>query len=181
MEQVLIDKIRKGDEEVFEEFFRTWYPKLCLFANQYVQSPDLSRDVVQEVFIRIWDNREEFEVHSSLKAYLYQAVKNQSISHLRKKKTTVDILEATEIESDRYEMDEISLFKGQSFSSRIWREVDQLPERKRTIFTLYRKHGLSYKEIAEVMGIKRKTVENQMGRAVHFLKEKLQSIYQSEE
>jgi RNA polymerase sigma-70 factor, ECF subfamily len=180
MEQDIIEKIRSGDEKVFEEFFKTWYPKLCLFANQYVGSPDLSRDIVQEVFIRIWDHREEFEVRYSLKAYLYQAVKNHSISYLRKTKPVTDLSEIIGVPGDEYLPEEELLFRNKSFSDRIWREVEELPERKRTIFTLYRKHGLSYKEIATVLGIKRKTVENQMGRALHFLRERLHAVYDSD-
>lgn len=180
MEQELIDKIRQGDEKAFEELFRTWYPKLCLFANQYVHSPDLARDVVQEVFIRICDHPEEFDIYNSLKAYLYKAVKNQAISQLRKEKPTVDVSEAIDSVSNCYEIDEEFLFGSRSFSARIWEEVKQLPERKCTVFTLYQKHGLSYKEIAQVMGITVKTVENQMGRAVIFLRERLQEVYTSE-
>ncbi len=179
MEKQLIEKIRAGDEQVFEELFRTWYSELCLFANQYIGSADISRDIVQEVFIRIWDNRENFHIHSSVKAYLYRAVKNQAISHLRKSKPSTDISEAYNTRSVIYEMDENLLLKDESLTNQIWKEVGKLPERKRTIFTLYRKHGLSYKEIAEVMGITRKTVENQMGRALFFLRESLQSVYQS--
>ncbi|MCC5905297.1 MAG: RNA polymerase sigma-70 factor [Balneolaceae bacterium] len=180
MEKELIEKIRKGDEEVFGELFRTWYSDLCLFANQYVGSADLSRDVVQEVFIRIWDNRENFNINSSVKAYLYKAVKNQAISQLRKTKPSTDISEALNTKSDLYEMEEILSYRDEPLTNQIWKEVRELPERKRTIFTLYRKHGLSYKEIAEVMGITRKTVENQMGRALLFLRERLQKVYLSD-
>lgn len=180
MSQELINSIRKGDEKAFEELFRTWYHKLCLFANQYVGSADISRDVVQEVFIKIWDQHKEFEVHCSLKAYLYRSVKNQAISYLRKTKNITEIPDINGLSSDDYDLDEDALFRNISFSKRIWKEVEELPERKRTIFTLYRKHGLSYKEIAVVMGITRKTVENQMGRSLNFLRERLQAIYYSD-
>jgi RNA polymerase sigma-70 factor, ECF subfamily len=180
MEEVLIEKVRKGDEQAFEELFRTWYPELCLFANQYVGSVDISRDVVQEVFIRIWDNRENLGIHSSTKAYLYRAVKNQAISQLRKTKPSTDISEALNTKSDLYEMDETQLFRDESLTNQIWREVRELPERKRTIFTLYRKHGLSYNEIAVVMGITRQTVENQMGSALHFLRDRLHKVCSSD-
>jgi RNA polymerase sigma-70 factor, ECF subfamily len=177
MEEGLIDSIRNGNEEAFEELFRAWHPKLCLFAHQYVGSADISRDVVQEVFIRIWDQHEVFEVHYSLKAYLYRAVKNQAISYLRTTRKDAEISDAIGSTSDRYMLDENNLFKYKSLADEIWREVEKLPERKRTIFTLYRKHGLSYKEIATVMDISRKTVENQMGRALHFLRERLQAYH----
>jgi len=113
MERELIEKIRKGDEEVFGELFRTWYSDLCLFAHQYVGSADLSRDVVQEVFINIWDNHENFSIHTSIRAYLYKAVKNQAISQLRKTKPSTDISEALNTKSDLYEMDEIFFYKDE--------------------------------------------------------------------
>jgi RNA polymerase sigma-70 factor (ECF subfamily) len=67
----------------------------------------------------------------------------------------------------------MSVLTTEELTEKVWKLVDTLPERRRAIFVLYRKHGLSYKEIAEVMGIARKTVENQMGKSLQFLREKL--------
>ncbi len=171
--QILAERIRSGDQQAFETVFHTYYPKLCVFSNSYVKSLDISRDVVQEVFIKIWDNRENFQIRQSLKAYLYQAVRNHSLNYLEKKnqkrRLEDSLKRQKEIESDSSPTD----LNTEELSEKIWKLVDDLPERRRTIFILYRKHGLSYSEIGEVMDIKRKTVENQMGKSLQFLRDQL--------
>lgn len=169
----LVRRIREGDKEAFETLFYKYYAMLCVFSNTYVRSIDTSRDVVQDVYIKIWDNRENFHITQSLKAYLYQAVRNQSLNYLEKNSQKLrlqdDLTRLREIESAEYETE----LNTEELSEKIWKLVDQLPERRRTIFILYRKHGLSYKEIGEVMDISRKTVENQMGRSLKFIREQL--------
>lgn len=169
----LVKKIREGDKDAFERLFHKYYARLCVFSNTYVKSIDTSRDVVQDVYIKIWDNRENFFITQSLKAYLYQAVRNQSLNYLEKNRQKLRLQEnlsrQRELESDENEVE----LNTEELTEKIWRLVDQLPERRRTIFILYRKHGLSYKEIGEVMDIKRKTVENQMGRSLKFIRDQL--------
>lgn len=169
----LVEKIRTGDRSAFEKLFYQYYSRLCVFSNSYVKSLDLARDVVQEVFIKIWDNRENFYITQSLKAYLYQAVRNQSINFLQLKKQKLQLekrlLKQHEMGKSVHNAD----LNTEELTEKIWNLVEELPERRRTIFILYRKHGLSYKEIAEVMGIARKTVENQMGKSLQFLRDQL--------
>lgn len=169
----LVNKIREGNKSAFETLFYKYYARLCVFSNTYVKSIDTSRDVVQDVYIKIWDNRENFYITQSLKAYLYQAVRNQSLNYLEKNSQKLrlqdDLSRQREIESGEHETE----LNTEELTEKIWKLVDQLPERRRTIFILYRKHGLSYKEIGEVMDISRKTVENQMGRSLKFIREQL--------
>ena len=170
----LIKRIRSGDHNAFEELFHLYYSQLCVFSNSYVKSLDLARDVVQDVLIKIWDNREDLQINHSLKAYLYMAVRNQSLNFIQQKKQIERLekrlkkqLELNDfIKRDEQNTAELTL--------KVWKLVDKLPERRRTIFILYRKHGLSYSEISEVMGIARKTVENQMGKSLKFLREQLE-------
>jgi len=169
----MVDRIRSGDQYAFEKMFHTYYSKLCVFSNSYVRSLDAARDVVQEVFIKIWDNREEFEVRQSLKAYLYQAVRNQSLNHIEKSKQKRRLSESLRKHEDLLDEEHPIDLNTEELTQKIWKLVEELPERRRSIFILYRKHGLSYKEIAEVMDIKRKTVENQMGKSLQFLRERL--------
>lgn len=172
--EVMVERIRSGDHGAFEKLFHLFYPQLCVFSNSYVKSLDFARDVVQEVLIKIWDNRENFYINQSLKAYLYTAVRNQSLNFIQQKKQ-IERLELrlikqqelnSTIKKEEPDTDELT--------QKIWKLVDKLPERRRTIFILYRKHGLSYSEIAEVMDIARKTVENQMGKSLKFLREQLE-------
>jgi len=169
----LVERIRSGDRDAFEKLFHQYYSRLCVFSNSYVKSLDLARDVVQEVYIKIWDNRENFYINQSLKAYLYQAVRNQSLNFLQQKKQKDRLEERLKKQYEMGEETETVQLNTEELTEKIWKLVEQLPERRRTIFILYRKHGLSYSEIAVVMDIARKTVENQMGKSLKFLREHL--------
>ncbi|HKL15059.1 MAG TPA: RNA polymerase sigma-70 factor [Balneolaceae bacterium] len=172
-EKNIAEKIRAGDQCAFEKMFLSYYSKLCVFSNSHVKSLDVARDVVQEVFIKIWDSHKEFEIRHSLKAYLYQAVRNQSLNYIEKNKQKRRLTNRLRKYEDLLKEENPSNLNTEELTQKIWKLVDELPERRRSIFILYRKHGLSYKEIAEVMGIKRKTVENQMGKSLIFLRERL--------
>lgn len=168
-----VEKIRSGDQYAFEKMFHIYYSKLCVYSNSYVRSLDVARDVVQEVFIKIWDNRQEFEISHSLKAYLYQAVRNQSLNFIEKSNQKRRLSESLRKHQYFFGEENPADLNTEELSQKVWKLVDELPERRRSTFILYRKHGLSYKEIAEVMGIKRKTVENQMGKSLQFLRDRL--------
>lgn len=169
----IVEKIRSGDQCAFEKMFHIYYSKLCVFSNSYVKSLDAARDVVQEVFIKIWDNHQEFEIRHSLKAYLYQSVRNQSLNYIEKSKQKRRLGESLRKHEELLKEENPEDLNTEELSQKVWKLVDELPERRRSTFILYRKHGLSYKEIAEVMGIKRKTVENQMGKSLKFLRDRL--------
>jgi len=172
--KLLVERIRSGDHVAFEELFHLYYAQLCVFSNSYVKSLDFARDVVQEVLIKIWDNKENLFINQSLKAYLYTAVRNQSLNFIQQKKQ----IERLEIRLKKHEEFKSNIKNEEpdteELTKKIWELVDKLPERRRTIFILYRKHGLSYSEIAEVMEIARKTVENQMGKSLKFLRDQLE-------
>ncbi len=171
---ILAEKIRAGDQEAFEKLFHKYYARLCVFSNSFVKSLDISRDVVQDVFIKIWDNRDNFYVKQSLKAYLYQAVRNQSLNFLQQKKQKERLEERIKKQYEASEEIHGDELNTEELTAKVWKLVETLPERRRTIFILYRKHGLSYNEIAEVMSIARKTVENQMGKSLQYLRENLE-------
>lgn len=181
-EKETIQKINQGDEGAFENVFHLYYDRLCMFSAGYVGSADQARDIVQEVFIALWENRQNLTIETSLKAYLYQAVKNRSINALIKNNRIRALKERLLFQAD-HKSDSIMSDAGyaeihilsrettaETGLENIWLHVSQLPEKRKAVFTLHRKHGLSYKEIAMVMGITRKTVENQMGKALKYLR-----------
>src|SRR5690625_1502679 len=112
----------------------------------------------QEVFIKIWDNREDFTINQSLKAYLYQAVRNHSLNHIDKQNHRRRLQRSLKKHRETLHNEPDSELNTEELTQKVWKLVEQLPERRRTIFILYRKHGLSYAEIGEVMEISRKTV-----------------------
>lgn len=80
----IFERIKNGDEKAFDDIFDTYYAGLCVFANKYVEDIDLAEDIVQELFIKMWVKREQLNVNSSLKSYLFQSVNNSAIKRKRK-------------------------------------------------------------------------------------------------
>lgn len=172
-EQSLVKSIRDGNEEAFEKMFFEFYAPLCRFSKGYVGTVESARDVVQEVFIKIWSKREKLHIHTSVKAYLFQAVRNHSLNELEKR-NRYQTFEEEYIKEAEVESTPDSDENSKELTKVIWQIVEEMPEKRKAVFTLYREHGLSYKEVASVLGITRKTVENQMGRALNFIRERIE-------
>lgn len=173
-EQDIVKQIQRGDKAAFEKIFFEYYPDLCLFALSVVQNRKASEDVVQNVFLNIWEIRKQWDINTSLKAYLYRAVKNRAINYskkqnnYRKKKSRyLKRVQTQPIPPDTNQP------HRQNTVTRIWEIVDAMPKRRSMVFTLHRKHGLRYKEIAKVMDITPKTVENHMGYALKQIREEI--------
>lgn len=174
-------KIRSGDKAVFEELFFEYHNKLIRFASTLTKSRELARDTVQDVFLKIWRNREDWELHYSIKVYLYQAVRNQALNLLEKKKARLRLKKnyQSEIESHDKEFKQDEALYGNLTEmeirklKRIWELVEEMPERRRISFELNRRHGFSYEEISNVLDISKKTVENHIGQAIKYIREKI--------
>lgn len=163
-------RIKEGDEKSFDFLFHKYYPVLCLFAAKYLKDMDLSRSVVQQVFIDIWIKREKNSITGSVKSYLFQAVRNKSIDHLRKVKPTVEISEMKEKPDNDTFSDVMEIAE---LNNRINSAINQLPDKCREIFLLCRMNGLKYHEIAEKLDVSVKTVEMQMGIALKRLRKNI--------
>lgn len=177
-DQQWVRRIREGDAAAYKELFYTYYEDLCAFSAQYAGSYDAARDAVQTVFAQIWERRAEWTVHTSLKAYLYQAVRNRGLNArraARRRRAVTPALDEVVTHVPRAKTPEPLQFE--QLSEAVWEAVHQLPERRRMVFLLHRQHGCTYAEIAQIMGITPKTVENQMGRALKTLREQLTSDY----
>lgn len=175
-DQQWVREISRGSEAAFKALFFEFYPHLCSAALSIVGSRSRARDVVQDVFLKLWKRKAEWEVHTSLKVYLYQAVRNEALNHAQKEKSHRKLKQRfAESVSGSQEIVEVAQSAEQDpeLVTLIWEIVEELPERRRFVFFLHRKHGLSYKEIAEVMDITRKTVENHMGAALSDIRERL--------
>lgn len=156
-------RIKNGDETAFNRLFGLYYTVLCHFASKYVSDLDLSRSLVQQVFVDLWIKRDSLEVNYSLKSYLYNSVRNRAIDHLRITKDKVEISDAIK---NSYHAPFRDLVEEAELNDRINKSINKLPEKCREIFILCRYDGLKYSEIAEKLGISIKTVEMQMGIAL---------------
>jgi RNA polymerase sigma-70 factor, ECF subfamily len=171
-----IEGIRSGDEKSFREVFLKYYMPLTSFAADIVNSYEHGEEVVQEVLLYIWEKRETWDPQASLKSYLYQAVSNRSINFIKREKSHLKNMERyyheliTNIKTTKEEEEDL-----QDRVRAVWASANKLPKRRYLIFVLHKLHGLSYKEIATSLQISVKTVENQMGKALQFIRDDLES------
>lgn len=152
---------------IFDSLFREFYQDLCRFAYKYLQEEELSDDVVQEVFINLWEKRKNIPEIASFKSYLYKAVRNKCIDTIRKQLRNSTLLttddDFSEISYIDYSFENI---EKEELKLKIEESISSLPINCRNVFTLSREAKLTYGEIAEELGISRKTVENQIGIAI---------------
>jgi RNA polymerase sigma-70 factor (ECF subfamily) len=164
----LVERIRRGDERAFEQLFCEYYYDLCSFAYQFTSCNERAKDLVQDVFIKIWNRREKWKVHCSVKSYLLKAVRNSAINHINKRSHRSEVRETFSrevLQNIKPSVDQ-GIDKKDKLVDQIWEAVVAMPKRRRRVFILYHRHGLSYIEISEVLDISRKTVENHMGLAL---------------
>ncbi len=157
------------NETVFEMLFRTHYASLVVYARRFLNDTDAARDVVQSVFIRIWERRDETPI-LNIKGYLVQSVRNRCLSMLKERKRTGSIEEAGRIKDEEPELPDEELFE------KVQEVIAMLPPQCQKVFVMNRFDGMKYKEIADTLGISVKTVEVHMGKALKFIKEKLPTV-----
>lgn len=172
--QKLAKQIQQGDIRAYELLFKAHYQALCNFANTYLNNIAESEDLVQEVFVKIWDKRHDLDITSSIKAYLFQAVKNACFNHIKHQKVKNKHKEHLIHQSDS-SIDSNDQLETKQLSILIEEAIEKMPEKRREIFYLSRHEGLKYQEIAEKLNISIKTVETQMGLALKHLRNELKS------
>lgn len=149
----------------FEIFFRRLYLPLGMYALRIVDDADIAEDMVQEAFLITWEKLESGLEISNFKAFMYKCVRNECLTYLSSQKDKVGeefIPEAGEEEIDTSFRD-----------ARIWKAIDELPEKCREIFLMSKRDGYSNEDIADELGISIKTVKNQMTKAFSRLREAL--------
>lgn len=165
--------IANGDRKAFEALFRLHYRPLCAFALPYLKDVDKAEDLVQDLFFRLWLDREKVNIVTSVKAYLFAAVRNRCLNAM---KTGGRVRALNEELHDTPQEEERSEDEHAERIGRVQAAIEALPIERRKVFKLSRYEGLKYHEIAERMGISVKTVENQMGQALKSLRRELADL-----
>lgn len=176
-DQKLITGIRTGDLEAFEELYRQYYVYLCLIARHIAGNPSDAEEIVSDVFIRLWKNRERTEITFSIKAYLVKAVYNTSFNYIEQKKaiqTLPDSIDTSDFKLLAWESDyPLGQLYEQDIRNILEHSISSLPEGCREIFLLSRNDNLKYREIALKLGISVNTVKTQLRIALSRLRQDL--------
>lgn len=175
----LFDEIRLGNQKALETLFAVYFPRLNDFARNVVKDNVVSQDIVQDVFVKIWEKRDEVET-INLEAYLFRLVRNRCLDHIKHMRVVHNRMQEIEISSkfeELYRIDFIGdapyLLFEKELISKIEETVKKLPDRCREVFILSRVNKLKNKEIADKLSISIKNVERHLSRATQSLRENL--------
>ncbi len=168
-----ITSIRNGNTAVFESLFKKYYKPLCAYAITVLKDKDYSEEIVQQVFVKIWERRSMLNITTSLKAYLYQSVRNDCLNVLKHEKVKEQYRRYKVIDMQQQHDSASHRLASRELEEQIQNAIDALPEQCGIIFRMSRFEELKYKDIAEQLDISVKTVENQMGKALKLMRTKL--------
>lgn len=164
---IVLEELRNQNKSVYNNVFNHFYRGMVLYANNFLYDKDASEDIVQEVFISLWENSGDIEIKSSLKAYLYAMVRNKCLNYLKSIKITDDInlidLNSILVWEEDFEM--ISEEEKRILYTQILKIIETFPESMQEIFKLKFVENYKYIEIAEKLDISVNTVKTQLKRA----------------
>lgn len=176
--QSVKERIERGDQQAFRVLFDTFYSRLMQFAISMIKTKDVATEIVDEVFVKIWQQRQQILSIQNLKVYLYTATKNTSLNYISKrtKEQLIEPFDFIDVQLRDSESPEQQMITSEIFK-KIKSVVDELPPRCKMIFKLVREDNLKYKEVAEILNLSVNTVDAQMVIAVKRISEKVMADF----
>ncbi len=170
------------NEELFDVLYDLYYQKLYIFAYSYISSKEDAEEIIQDVFVKLWKNRNKLSSVSNITGYIYKVTRNSCLDFLRTKKNVLAI-ESNMLQQQNLlnlhalSDDPSSLIIEKELEAQIMMEISKLPEKCRTVFVKSRIEGLKHKEIAEDLEISTKTIENHISKALRLLKKRFKDFF----
>lgn len=161
--------LKKQPERAMELIFRHYYGYVCKRILRVVHQESLSEDIAQEVFMEVWKKRKDLVIRTTFKAYLGRAGVNRALNHLRNNRPEL-FAEQDALEAESTPASVVQEMEAKDLRKQIDKAIEGLPERCRLVFSLSRFEHLTNKQIAAQLEISEKTVENQMTKALRFLR-----------
>lgn len=166
-EEIIWQQIRERNMPVFESYYKEHFKAFFLVAHKYVKSIPVAQEIVNDVFLKIWEDAGSITIDTSLKAYIYKAVINRSINAFNKQqKEKENQLELARLPVAFYEEKQI---EANELKAQLYKAIDNLPDQCKKVFQLSRFEGLRQQEIADRLGISIKTVKNHITHALKVL------------
>lgn len=170
----LLIRLKNGDMLAFDKVYELFSHKLFSFVFRILKDEAEADDVVQEVFVKIWESREKLDDYKLLNSYIFTIAYNNSIDLIRKKINNSKYLEHLKISATiNFIPATVSQIEYNELVHEVEKLVANLPERQKQVYLLHREEGLTYPEIAERLGISKNTVENHMVKALKYLRHNL--------
>jgi RNA polymerase sigma-70 factor (family 1) len=179
--QLCLQIAEHDDEAAFGELFNVYYPKLLLFTEAILKSRELAEEAVEDVFLKLWENRKVLPAINNVNYYLLVAAKHKALDYLEKmKKQAVISLDEVELEFGDIPINpENTLISAENIRI-IQAIIHDLPPRCRLIFRLIKEDGLKYREAADLLNVSVKTIETQMSLALSKIGAALQTRFPSQ-
>lgn len=176
-ENFLLSDLRQDNKEAFSLLFQKYYTDLVLFCGNFVRDKSSCEDIVQSIFLKLWNDRKNIRIETSLKSYLLRAVRNSCFDEFRH----LEIVRQYESDPDHsvldsYDTENYILYSD--LSAHLQQALDQLPAAYREAFEMNRFEGLKYREIAVRLNVSERTVEVRVGKALEMLRKLLKDFYQ---
>lgn len=172
-ETYLVNQLRSGDEKAFSCIYETYWKALFNHAYKRLYDQEMVRELIQDLFTELWEKRENIHIHTSLKAYLYTALKFKVLNHIKAQIVREKYVARIKLSASQStnQVEEQTNFN--ELNSALQSVLDKLPPQPRKVFALKRNAGLSYQEIAERLQISSSTVEKHMIKALKIIRENL--------
>ena len=167
---ILINRLRSGDESALTELYNKFWQSLFVSSYNVLKDKELCEDIIQDIFMNIWHNREKLEINISLKGYMYACARYQVFNQFKKNKDKIHVELFEDLDKRfQYSTPETQLMH-EELLNQINSIVQALPEKCQLVYKLSREEQLSHKEIAERLDISTKTVENHITKALHVIR-----------
>ena len=166
--------VGQGVEDLFEQVFKSHFKSLHAYACTIMRDAMPAEEIVQNIFLKLWEKKEEITIKENISVYLYRAVHNESLNYLRHRKVRSAYQSYAMRQHKQTEQEKpAEKVVMKELEKKLEVALQELPEQCRTIFQLSRYEDLKYREIADRLGLSVKTIENQMGKALKLLRLKL--------
>jgi RNA polymerase sigma-70 factor (family 1) len=163
-EEIIWKRIQKKDNKAFESYYKMHYKSFFVMACRYLKNTEQAEEIVNDVFMKIWEDGNKISIDSSLKSYIYRAIINRSLNEIQKNKKDLNLaIDLYNTQEESYELREI---EENELKIKLFKAIDLLPEQCRKVFQLSRFEELKQQEIADKLGISIKTVKNHITHAL---------------
>lgn len=177
LEKTLISKYKLGDYDAFTNIFTAYYKDLVRFASKFTHDISTAEEIVQETFVKFWEDHESVNICTSLKSYLLRMVQNKCIDWYRHKRIKQAHDNFVLKNQSRFELDTDNYILSSELYEQIEHALEKLPKGISEVFRMNRNDGLKYKEIADILGISVRTVEVRIGKALFILRDLLKEYF----